>query len=35
VSFEAGESFKDRAHLDLIVNEAQVMVNQALAGAAR
>jgi phosphoglucomutase len=29
------ESFKGRAHLDLIVNEAQVMVNRALADVAR
>jgi phosphoglucomutase len=29
------ESFKGRAHLDLIVNEAQVMVNNALASGAR
>jgi phosphoglucomutase len=29
------ESFKGRAHLDLIVSEARVMVNHALAGAAR
>jgi phosphoglucomutase len=29
------ESFKGWAHLDLIVNEAQVIVNQALAGVAR
>jgi phosphoglucomutase len=28
------ESFKDQAHLDLIVNEAQVMVNHALASVA-